>query len=216
MTIGTLLMAIVPTARIMSPSPNCLYANVLPKPRPLGHCGASTNIEISNPLLAFLHDSKVVQGISDIRSRPFSKEIWINLPARSATAVIFQFVARFPVSRNSLNKAACFRRSSLMSASCPMQDPECTRTRAPGKIVSGLRVAHPSGTGKRVCSANVLKVHDRADVDIPHTLRVFMMTNLPLGRSEGAPTLRARSVPFRSRRASQGQRRRSLSRFQQA
>ena len=49
-------------------------------------------IEISNPLLAFLRDSKVAQGISDIRSDRFPKEIRLACP-EIRDAIVFQFIA---------------------------------------------------------------------------------------------------------------------------
>ena len=49
-------------------------------------------IEIGNPLLALLRDSKVAQGISDIRSDRFPEEIWI-VCSQILDAIVFQFIA---------------------------------------------------------------------------------------------------------------------------
>ena len=49
-------------------------------------------IEISNPLLALLRDSKVAQGIADIRPDRLPEEIWI-VSSQICDAIVFQFIA---------------------------------------------------------------------------------------------------------------------------
>ena len=49
-------------------------------------------IEIGNPLLALLRDSKVAQGISDIRPDRLPEEIWI-VSSQICDAIVFQFIA---------------------------------------------------------------------------------------------------------------------------
>src|SRR5215469_1409143 len=48
-------------------------------------------IEIGNPLLALLRDSKVAQGISDIRPDHLPEEIWI-VSSQIRDAVVLQFI----------------------------------------------------------------------------------------------------------------------------
>jgi hypothetical protein len=48
-------------------------------------------IEIGNPLLALLRDSKVAQGISDIGPNRLPEEIWI-VSSLICDAIVFQFI----------------------------------------------------------------------------------------------------------------------------
>src|SRR5271165_4537590 len=48
-------------------------------------------VEIGNPLLSLLRDSKVAQGISDIRSDRLPEEIWI-VSSQICDAIVFQFI----------------------------------------------------------------------------------------------------------------------------
>src|SRR6516162_2375687 len=65
-------------------------------------------IEIGNPLLALLRYLKITQRISDIRSHRLPEEPGL-FARRSATLLYFSLLL-IPVSRNSLNRAACFRK----------------------------------------------------------------------------------------------------------
>jgi len=49
-------------------------------------------VEIGDPLLALLRDSKIAQGIADIRSDPLPEEIWI-ISSQICDAIVFQFAA---------------------------------------------------------------------------------------------------------------------------
>src|SRR6516162_1042721 len=49
-------------------------------------------VEIGDPLLALLRDSKIAQGIADIRSDPLPEEIWI-VSSQICDAIVFQFAA---------------------------------------------------------------------------------------------------------------------------
>ena len=48
-------------------------------------------IEIGNPLLTLLRDSKVAQGISDIRPDHLPEEIWI-VGSQICDAIVLQFI----------------------------------------------------------------------------------------------------------------------------
>ncbi len=54
--------------------------------------GEHVRVEIGNPLLALLRDSKVAQGISDIWSDRLPKEIWI-VCSQIRNAIVVQFIA---------------------------------------------------------------------------------------------------------------------------
>ena len=66
-------------------------------------------VEVSNPLLALLRNSKVTQGIHNIRPHHLPEEVGVIRPQIGGTVEI-QFLLLIPVSRNSLNKAAVLRR----------------------------------------------------------------------------------------------------------
>jgi hypothetical protein len=102
-------------------------------------------IEIGNPLLALLRDSKVAQGISDIRSNRFPEEIWI-VSSQICDAFVLQLITHSGL-------AKLVKQGRLFSEVIDVRElPDQIRsTYEAGKIVRDS-CCSSSGTGKRVCS----------------------------------------------------------------
>jgi len=64
------------------------------------------SVEIRYPLPTLLGESERAQGVSNTRSHHFPKEI-CSSQILNARILVYPLI---PVSRNSLNKAGCFRR----------------------------------------------------------------------------------------------------------
>src|ERR1700756_1702637 len=88
-------------------------------------------IEISNPLLALLRDSKIAQGIADVRPDRLPEEIWVVSP-QIGDAIVFQFIGHSCL-------AKLVKQSSLLSQVIDVRElPDQIRsTYQARKIVSG-------------------------------------------------------------------------------